>query len=143
MTIDMREGQLQAAPAVAALDARDAELLLARAVGDIDARDGVHATPAVADRGAEVDLTPAAAAVDAGDAEVQPAPVAAPRPKKTWREQRWERRRRRLWLEEALGWVLVPAIVIGCYYVVNGTLNALGTSPAAIMEGISLIASAL
>jgi hypothetical protein len=143
MTIDVREGQLQTAPPVAALDARDAELLLARAVGDIDARDGVHATPSVADREAEADLTPAAAVGDSGEAEVPPAAVAAHRPKKSWREQRWERRRRRLWLEEALGWVLVPAIVVGCYYVVNGTLNALGTSPAAIMEGISLIASAL
>ena len=37
------------------------------------------------------------------------APVpAAPPDRKTWREKRWERRRRRIWLEEVLAWVLVP-----------------------------------
>ena len=96
MTIDIREGQLEAASAVAAIDA-----------------------------------------------EAQLAPIAAPRAKKSWREQRWERRRRRLWFEEALAWVLVPAIVVGCYYVVNATLAALGTSPAAIMDGISMVTSLL
>ena len=36
----------------------------------------------------------------------------------TWREQRWERRRRRRVVEEALGWLLVPVILVGGYWLV-------------------------
>lgn len=64
-------------------------------------------------------------------------PAVAVPPKKTWREQRWERRRRRIWFEEALGWILVPVILIAAYYVVDGALSALGTSPSAIMAGLN------
>ena len=63
--------------------------------------------------------------------------------RKSWREQRWERRRRRLWLEELLGWILVPLIVIGTYLFVDMVLNALGTSPSAIINGLGAITSAL
>jgi len=81
---------------------------------------------------------PAAAAHPATDA-----PAAVKRPKKTWREERWERRRRRMWFEEVLGWILVPLILVGLYYIVVALLGALGTSPSAIMNGISAITSNL
>jgi hypothetical protein len=61
----------------------------------------------------------------------------------SWREKRYHRRRRRVWFEEILGWVLVPAIVFGCYWLFNMVLSALGTSPAAIMDGISAITAQL
>jgi hypothetical protein len=57
----------------------------------------------------------------------------------TWRQQRYLRRRRRVWFEEILGWILVPIIIFGCYWLVDLVLTALGTSPAAIMDGISAI----
>ena len=63
--------------------------------------------------------------------------------RKSWREQRWERWRRRLWLEELLGWILVPLIVIGAYLFVDMALSALGTSPSAIINGLGTITSAL
>jgi hypothetical protein len=65
------------------------------------------------------------------------APVAVTR--KSWREQRWERRRKRRLYEELLGWLLVPAIVLGCYWAVDAALGALGTSPAALIQGIQTI----
>jgi len=63
--------------------------------------------------------------------------------KLSWREKRYLRRRRRVWFEEVLGWILVPVIVFGCYWLLNIGLNAVGTSPAAIMEGIDAIISSL
>jgi hypothetical protein len=65
------------------------------------------------------------------------APVAAaPAPKQslTWREQRWRRRRRRKIGEEILAWILVPLIVLGCWWLVNTVLSAMGTSPAAVID---------
>ncbi len=70
-------------------------------------------------------------------------PPAAPIARKTWREQRAERRRRRVWLEEVLAWVLVPVIVVGTWWFVDTVLTALGTSPSAILNGLSAITSAL
>ncbi len=99
------------------------------------------ASPLVALR--EMALTaPAAAASPAAAEPLLEAPAAAApakRPKKTWREERWERRRRRVWFEEMLGWILVPVIVVGLYYVAVALLGALGTSPAALMEGINVV----
>jgi hypothetical protein len=63
--------------------------------------------------------------------------------KQSWREKRYQRRRRRVWLEEVLGWILVPVIVLGCYWFLEVGLSALGTSPAAIMEGIEAIIATL
>jgi hypothetical protein len=63
--------------------------------------------------------------------------------KKTWREKRWERRRRRIWLEEVLAWIMVPLIVVGFYYLIEAILGALGTSVSAIAEGIRMIVSSL
>jgi hypothetical protein len=75
---------------------------------------------------------------DIGEGPLQPAP-AVPAPRKTWREQRWERRRRRRFHEELLGWILVPLIVLGCYWAVDSALGALGTSPAALIQGVQTI----
>jgi len=63
--------------------------------------------------------------------------------KLSWREKRYLRRRRRVWFEEILGWILVPVILFGCYWLLTIGLNALGTSPAAIMEGIDAIIASL
>jgi hypothetical protein len=68
---------------------------------------------------------------------LQAVPAVAAR--KSWREQRWERRRRRRFHEELLGWILVPLIVFGVYWAVDSTLGAMGTSPAALVQGIQTI----
>jgi hypothetical protein len=70
------------------------------------------------------------------NAPAQAAPAPAPARKLTWREQRWQRRRRRRMFEEILGWILVPIILIAGYWAVVGGLNAAGTSPSAIIQGI-------
>ncbi len=64
------------------------------------------------------------------------APVAA---RKSWRERRWERRRRRIWFEEVLGWILVPVIVLALYWSVVSVLALFGTTPGAVVEGIQMI----
>ena len=63
--------------------------------------------------------------------------------KAAWRETRHQRRRRRVWLAELLGWILVPVFLRGCYWFLEVGLGALGTSPAAIMEGIEAILATL
>lgn len=63
-------------------------------------------------------------------------PLAAATPKLSWREQRWQRRRRRRLFEEILGWLLVPIIVVAAYWGIKAGLNAAGTSPTAIIAGI-------
>jgi hypothetical protein len=78
--------------------------------------------------------------LDVQQAPLETAPAAATGPqKKTWREQRWERRRRRIWFEELLGWILVPLIVFAAYWAIDMVLTGLGTSPAAIVNGIGAI----
>ena len=64
-----------------------------------------------------------------------------PARRKSWREQRWERRRKRRLYEEVLGWILVPVILISGYLFVEAVLNALGTSPSAIFNGLGTISS--
>lgn len=70
---------------------------------------------------------------------IEPPLKREPAPKLSWREQRERRRRRRVWFEEILGWILVPAILIGCYWLLNIGLAAVGSSPDALMEGIRTI----
>lgn len=70
---------------------------------------------------------------------LQPSAATASRYKKSWREKRWERRHRRRMAEEALGWVLVPVIVIGGFWAVKATLSALGTSPSALIQGVKAV----
>jgi hypothetical protein len=56
--------------------------------------------------------------------------------RKSWREQRWERRRRRRLFEEVLGWILVPIILLAVYWGIKAGLNAMGTTPTALIQGI-------
>jgi hypothetical protein len=80
--------------------------------------------------------------------ELHQAPIEAtriiePPAKLSWREKRERRRRRRVWFEEILAWILVPAIIFGCYWLLNMGLNAIGTSPAALIDGIKTITDSL
>lgn len=61
--------------------------------------------------------------------------------KLSWRQQREVRRRRRVWFEEILAWILVPIIIVGGYWLFEGTLNALGMSTEAIVEGLRAVAA--
>jgi hypothetical protein len=73
-----------------------------------------------------------------GEAEATPAATPS-RHKKSWREQRWERRRRRRVFEEILGWIFVPIIVLSAYWAVKAGLAAFGTTPTALIEGIKAV----
>lgn len=55
---------------------------------------------------------------------------------RTANEKRWARRRRRLWLEELLGWIFVPIILIALYWSVIGIFALMGTTPDAVISGI-------
>jgi hypothetical protein len=46
------------------------------------------------------------------DTPAMAAPVAPAKPQLSWREKRWERRRKRKFAEEILGWILVPFILV-------------------------------
>ena len=81
------------------------------------------------------------AEVQEGPLERVPSIPVEARPKKSGRERRYERRRRRIWFEELLGWILVPVILISGYLFVEAFLNALGTSPSAIFNGLGTISS--
>lgn len=68
-----------------------------------------------------------------GPLEPTPTPQAQ---KLTWREKRWERRRKRRMFEEVLGWILVPVILISLYWAVKAGLSALDTSPSAVIQAL-------
>ncbi|GGK29940.1 hypothetical protein [Salinarimonas ramus] len=51
------------------------------------------------------------------------------------REKRWERRRKRHVLEEILGWVLVPVILVGLYWAVIFGLSLLGLTLDDVVAG--------
>lgn len=82
----------------------------------------------------------------APDDEHHPGPLPASshpqRVRKGWREKRWERRRRRRFTEEVLGWVLVPVILISGFWAVKAGLSAIGTTPTALIQGIKTAVSA-
>lgn len=80
---------------------------------------------------------------DLHEGPLEAAPQGAVPAKLSWREQRRARRRRRIWFEEVLGWILVPVILVGCYWLAELTLNAMGTSVSAIIEGVRMIAASL
>jgi len=63
--------------------------------------------------------------------------------KLSWREKRELRRRKRVWFEEILAWILVPVILFGCYWLATIGLAAVGTSPEALLDGIKTITSSL
>ncbi len=71
-----------------------------------------------------------------GPLEPTPTPQAQ---KLTWREKRWERRRKRRMFEEVLGWILVPVILIALYWAVKAGLSALGTSPSAVIQALTTL----
>jgi len=73
------------------------------------------------------------------EGRLEAAPAASAPAKISWREKRYRRRRRRVWLEEILGWILVPIILFGGYWLIIVMLDALGTSPSAIIDGIRSI----
>lgn len=64
------------------------------------------------------------------------------RVRKSSRERRWERRRRRRMTEEVMGWILVPIILIVGVVAIRAGLNAMGTSPTALIEGIKTVVQA-
>jgi hypothetical protein len=72
---------------------------------------------------------------------LETAPSVSNQPKLTWRQQREVRRRRRVLFEEILGWILVPIILVGSYWLIELILNSLGTSVEAIINGIGTITS--
>lgn len=77
-----------------------------------------------------------------GEHHAGPLPSAKhPQAKRSWREKRWERRRRRRFAEEILGWILVPVILIAGYWSVRAGLNALGTSPTALVQQVKTLVS--
>lgn len=69
--------------------------------------------------------------------EAEAAPL--PRHKKTWRERRWERRRRRVLFEEVLGWILVPVILVAGYWAIEAGLGFFGLSIAGVIEAGSAL----
>ncbi|MEZ0170443.1 hypothetical protein [Microvirga sp. TS319] len=77
------------------------------------------------------------------EAPIEATRIIEPPPKPSWREKRERRRRRRVWFEEILGWVLVPAIIVGCYWSLKAGLAAMGSSPEALMEGFRTLTDAL
>lgn len=83
-----------------------------------------------------------AAPVQAAPAEAvadEPASAAPVAYKLTWREKRYLRRRRRIWFEEILGWILVPVILYACYWSLEQGLAAIGMTPASLIEGLNAI----
>ena len=53
------------------------------------------------------------------------------------------RRRTRVWFEEILAWILVPVILLGCYWLATMGLAAVGTSPEALLEGFKALTNSL
>ncbi len=75
----------------------------------------------------------------AAAAEASPQEQAAPsKPaRKGWFEKRRERRQRRKLFEEIVAWIVVPAILYGCYLV----YQAVGGLPPAAFEFLGEVAS--
>ncbi|MGX5774756.1 hypothetical protein [Methylorubrum zatmanii] len=71
-----------------------------------------------------------------------PQASALPRPL-TSREKRRRRRLARHRGEEILGWILVPAIIIGVVWGVNAVLEAMGTSPGVVWDQLMQVKAAL
>jgi hypothetical protein len=80
---------------------------------------------------------------DLNEGPLAPASTVAPPPKLTRREKRRQRRRRRVIGEEILAWILVPAILLGGYWAVNGALAFFGTSPSAVFDQLKQVKDAL
>lgn len=109
-------------------------------------REGRRVAKAAAAASAEFRAGPLPQADPSDEHHAGPLPQAAhtaiPRSRKTWREKRWERRRRRRFTEEVLGWVLVPVILLSGFWAVKAGLNALGTNFTTLIQGIKTALSA-
>jgi hypothetical protein len=77
------------------------------------------------------------------DTPAMAAPAAPAKPQLSWREKRWERRRKRKFAEEILGWILVPLILVGCYALTVAMLGALGTTPSAVIQALTQVRGSL
>lgn len=56
--------------------------------------------------------------------------------RKTWRQSIKERRRRRIWFEELLGWIFVPIILFFVYWCLIGIFGLFGKTPEELWDGI-------
>jgi len=81
-------------------------------------------------------LAQAQSSAEATGTERMPRPARQPL---TEKERRWERRRRRHFYEEILGWILVPTILVALYFAGMGLLDLFGTTPEALIDGIKTI----
>lgn len=72
-------------------------------------------------------------------AKPETAPVEARTQALTAKERRWERRRKRYFYEEILGWILVPIIIVAIYFFALWVLELSGISPDVLVEGIQTI----
>jgi hypothetical protein len=55
------------------------------------------------------------------------------------KEKRWQRRRRRHVVEEIIGWILVPIILIALYFALIGGLALFGLSLDDLMDGLRMV----
>ena len=86
----------------------------------------------------------AADALDAGDYVHEPGKpgMRAPRQsgqKLTAKEKRWQRRRRRHVVEEIIGWIVVPIILVALYFALIGGLALFGLTLDDLMDGLRTI----
>lgn len=63
---------------------------------------------------------------------------ASPKPL-SWREKRWQRRRQRQNMEELVGWILVPLILVGAAWILSQIINATGTTPTALYDNVQIL----
>ena len=86
----------------------------------------------------------AADALDAADYVQEPGKPGkrAPRQpgqKLTAKEKRWQRRRRRHVVEEIIGWIVVPIILVALYFALIGGLALFGLTLDDLMDGLRMI----
>ncbi len=65
-----------------------------------------------------------------------PRPDTPPKKHKTMRMARRERRRRRVWFEELVGWIFVPVILVALYWAGTGLLSIFGKNPQEVWDGL-------
>ncbi|MCC5978660.1 MAG: hypothetical protein JJU21_11400 [Salinarimonas sp.] len=133
---------LQQAGQSVANGARAAAGALMAGIATLRARRAEKAAHAARERARE-EAALAADALDA-DAGTDPAGMRAPRrrmpaQKLTAKEKRWQRRRRRHVVEEIVGWILVPVILVALYFALLGGLALFGLTMDDLMEGLRMV----
>lgn len=122
------------APVLAPADAPERGDLASRAAGFVGTVGAFIRR--MREKRAEARASEDARLMQAAPAEAGAAPA---RPQKlTAKEKRWRRRRRRMVFEEAIGWVLVPVIVVGLYYAMIGGLALFGMSLDDLVAGLQV-----